>query len=89
MATLKESTTRLNCFHCGEQCDEEVFYVEEKPFCCFGCKTVYEILNENNLCTYYDLAAAPGKNRKETISDARFQVLERPDIRSRFVTFED
>ncbi|KRP09768.1 MAG: hypothetical protein ABR94_12165, partial [Sphingobacteriales bacterium BACL12 MAG-120802-bin5] len=53
------------------------------------CKTVYEILNENNLCTYYDLAAAPGKNRKETISDARFQVLERPDIRSRFVTFED
>ncbi len=89
MATLKESTTRLTCYHCGEHCDEEVFYVEEKPFCCFGCKTVYEILNENNLCAYYDIAANPGKNRKETVSDVRFQILERPDIRLRFVTFED
>lgn len=89
MAVLKENKTVTTCFHCGEDCKEEVFYVEEKPFCCFGCKTVYEILNENDLCTYYDLQDSPGKNQKHRAEAPKYDILDRPDIRSRFVTFED
>lgn len=89
MASLKESTTRLTCYHCGDECTEEVHYVDEKPFCCFGCKTVYEILNENDLCTYYDLQKAPGKNRKEKAEAPKYDILDRTDVRARFVTFED
>lgn len=38
-----------NCFHCGQRIEEEVIQFDEKDFCCQGCKTVYEILNVNNL----------------------------------------
>lgn len=89
MALLKENKTALTCYHCGEDCKEEVFYVAEKPFCCFGCKTVYEILHENDLCTYYDIQESPGKNQKHRAEAPKYDILDRPDIRSRFVTFED
>jgi hypothetical protein len=39
-----------------------------RQFCCEGCKMVYEILHENDLCRYCDLDANPGislKGRKQ------------------------
>ncbi|HPE98507.1 MAG: heavy metal translocating P-type ATPase metal-binding domain-containing protein [Chitinophagales bacterium] len=89
MARQGETTTRLTCYHCGEDCTEEVYYVDEKPFCCFGCKTVYGILADNDLCAYYELESAPGKNRRDAVETSKYEILDRPDIRARFVTFED
>ena len=41
------------CYHCGEDCvDEEVLF-DEKKFCCNGCQTVYEILDQNDLLKMY------------------------------------
>ena len=54
------------CYHCGEHCTDELISYDEKAFCCNGCKMVYEILEENDLCNYYDLEKTPGislKNR--------------------------
>ena len=48
------------CYHCGENCTSGNIHLQEKIFCCDGCKLVYEILSENNLCTYYDLNTNPG-----------------------------
>ena len=55
------------CFHCGEDCKSGKYALQEKVFCCDGCKLVYEILNENNLCTYYDLNNKPGVSQKNQI----------------------
>jgi Cu+-exporting ATPase len=50
-----------NCFHCGNEIikKEEIIF-DEKSFCCNGCKTVYEILSQNDLTCYYDFQASPG-----------------------------
>jgi hypothetical protein len=52
----------LICYHCGLACEDEKFKVEDKHFCCYGCKTVFEILNENDLCEYYSFDKNPGVN---------------------------
>ncbi|CAN5623625.1 hypothetical protein BH23BAC1_BH23BAC1_39480 [soil metagenome] len=52
------------CYHCGEPCKEGEVYLQEKIFCCEGCKVVYEILQDNGLCTYYDLEKNPGISLK-------------------------
>ncbi len=52
-----ESTT---CFHCGNECDTKTITIEDKFFCCNGCKTVYEIFSENDLTCYYDFQNNPG-----------------------------
>jgi P-type Cu+ transporter len=48
------------CYHCGDICKDKSINKEEKYFCCRGCKIVYEILEENKLCKYYDFEKTPG-----------------------------
>ena len=44
------------CFHCGnEVTPKEKIDFDDKFFCCIGCKTVYEIFSQNDLCNYYDI----------------------------------
>ena len=50
----------LKCYHCGQPCEVEDFTKEDKKFCCYGCKVVYEIIHDNDLCQYYDFENHPG-----------------------------
>jgi len=59
-APIKKCMPKVDCFHCGAECDSKPIIFDDKPFCCNGCKTVYEILNENDLSCYYDFEQAPG-----------------------------
>lgn len=84
------SKARANCFHCGETCTEEIIHLEDKDFCCTGCKLVYEVLNDNDLCNYYDLADSPGTNQKNTKSkDNRFDYLDDEEIIRRLIDFQN
>jgi Cu+-exporting ATPase len=77
---LNPETLRLDkCYHCGEDCKEDTLLFEEKQFCCDGCKVVYELLNENGLCNYYQIENAPGINRKKK-HDIRFGWLNDDSI---------
>src|SRR5690606_24573094 len=86
IALEKETTAILKCYHCGQPCEEEIHVVDDKKFCCFGCKTVYEILSANQMCTYYDLEKNPGLNQKEVNTDS-FAHLDAPEVRTKLLSF--
>lgn len=65
MSFSQDIKEKLYCYHCGEECKDSSIAINEKIFCCTGCKTVYEILNKSNLCTYYSIEQSPGKSPKE------------------------
>lgn len=48
------------CFHCGEDCKEDILHFDDKDFCCNGCKSVYELLSNNQLGDYYNCEVRPG-----------------------------
>lgn len=75
------------CYHCGELCEDELVEFDSKPFCCNGCKMVYEILNENDLCNYYDLQNTPGINLKSRNFDQKFGYLDNVDIQKKLLDF--
>lgn len=81
---LSEKTV---CYHCGEDCLTTRYIIEEKPFCCQGCKAVYSILADNNLCTYYNFNDHPGATRGRI--DKRFDYLDEPLIVSELVDYTD
>ncbi|RAW02376.1 heavy metal translocating P-type ATPase [Pseudochryseolinea flava] len=85
MAT--EVTYDLVCFHCGQQCEDETQWFHDKPFCCQGCMTVYEILDTNNLCTYYTLDQKPGTTRKQK-TDETYGYLDDADAQKKLLTFQ-
>ena len=51
---------KIICYHCGDICKDKTICIDDKYFCCRGCKIVYEILEENKLCKYYDFEKTPG-----------------------------
>lgn len=77
-----------SCYHCGQSCDEETIIFDEKPFCCHGCKTVYEILNQNDLADFYALNKQAGI-RPDKKSVVQFQFLDTPEIFDKVVDFDD
>ncbi|MCX6217231.1 heavy metal translocating P-type ATPase metal-binding domain-containing protein [Spirosoma sp.] len=79
--------TKTVCYHCGNECpsDTETIYFDHKPFCCQGCQTVYQILNEHQLCQYYDLNPTPGKTPKIE----RLAFLDHPDIAAKLIDFQN
>ena len=76
------------CYHCGEECPHQEITVEKKSFCCEGCKTVFELLNEYNLCTYYELDRTAGKTMQSGIERKRFEYLQDMEVQHKLVDFK-
>lgn len=83
------SKTKTLCYHCGEDCLEDSINFDEKAFCCRGCKLVYEVLTENNLCNYYQLDTNPGLTQSTPFLGDRYSYLENPKIESELIRFKD
>lgn len=76
------------CTHCGEDCTSEAIILETgEHFCCSGCKLVYELLRDNNLCSYYDLDSKAGNSFRFKTGSPRFEYLDTPDIARRLIEF--
>lgn len=77
------------CFHCGELCSTTDIVVGDKHFCCKGCKTVYELLDANDLCNYYAMDQTPGVSPQEFGAEKRFGYLDDVDVQRQLLEFND
>jgi P-type Cu+ transporter len=78
----------VKCFHCATPCRDGSFAHGDKSFCCHGCLTVFELLSENGLSNFYELADTAGVRVKATRED-QFKYLDEPVVRARLVNFQD
>lgn len=85
--TLNE--TKIACYHCGDDCADSPIVLEDKHFCCHGCKTVYEILQDNNLCSYYDLNQHAGISLKSANFNGKFDYLSDEKIQAQLLDFQN
>ncbi|MCX8492548.1 MAG: heavy metal translocating P-type ATPase metal-binding domain-containing protein [Cyclobacteriaceae bacterium] len=79
--------TEVACFHCGQECAADIVIADEKKFCCQGCKMVYEILNENNLCEYYSYTKTPGLSQR-FVADETYAFLDETTVRKKLLAFD-
>ena len=85
--TLKLATEN-KCYHCGDDCKTSSIKIEDKQFCCSGCKSVYQILNQNHLDNYYCLNENPGVALKD-VEPSKFQFLDDETIARKIVSFSN
>ncbi|WP_435355647.1 heavy metal translocating P-type ATPase [Emticicia sp. SJ17W-69] len=83
-----EIEEKLLCYHCGDECADESITVEDKHFCCHGCQTVYEILQDNNLCGYYDLNSNAGISLKAKNFEGKYSYLNDNVIVSQLLDYQ-
>lgn len=88
MARAKEIVEEVvTCYHCGEGCEDELVEFDDKAFCCNGCKMVYEVLDENDLCNYYDLQNSPGISLKNRDFEEKFGFLDNTEIQEKLLNY--
>ena len=79
----------LVCIHCGEDCPNGNISLGENYFCCNGCKFVYELLNENNLGSYYKIEDKPGIKVSDKLYQNHFAYLDNEKIIEKLLDFTD
>ena len=75
------------CYHCGADCFDTIV-VEDKHFCCEGCKMVFKLLDENGLCQYYDLSDMPGLTAKGHFVSEKYNYLDSAAIIEQLIQFK-
>jgi Cu+-exporting ATPase len=80
---------QLLCDHCGDEIiGRNIYTYQAKSFCCNGCMTVYQLLTDNQMGAFYDLQEKSGV-RPKNVQIHKYDFLEVPEIKSKFVDFED
>lgn len=88
-ASKNTSRSATVCFHCGTECIGKPISYDTKAFCCDGCKLVYEIINNNGLCNYYELQQHPGLRQIKALKSHKFAFLDNEEIAARLYSFTD
>lgn len=79
----------LLCEHCGEDCGKHPVFYDEKPFCCHGCKTVYQILDQKELKKYYSIEKTPGIRLDDQNHGDKYAYLDLDDVKDNLLEFSD
>ena len=75
------------CYHCGNVCDKTI-QLEAKYFCCDGCRMVFQLLDENGMCQYYDLTNMPGLTAKGIFTSEKYNYLDNEVIQDQLIQFK-
>ncbi len=84
----RETKAAATCYHCGEECPDDSYTINEKLFCCSGCRNVYQLLNENQLDEYYCLNKTPGQTIQRNFEE-KFRFLDEPELAGQLIHFRN
>ncbi len=87
MAKANQTTVTNQCFHCGDDCIEEIV-AESKSFCCHGCLAVYQLLEETGLTDYYQFTEKPGTKQSQD-AYLQYDYLDTPAVENQLLLFEN
>ncbi|MCF6366732.1 MAG: heavy metal translocating P-type ATPase metal-binding domain-containing protein [Bacteroidales bacterium] len=79
----------LKCVHCGEDCGKNPIMRNDIPFCCNGCKTVCQLINQNKLYKYYNLEDSPGIKIETQDFDNKYAYLDKDEVKEKLYEFKE
>ncbi len=77
------------CIHCGADCGKSPIVWNNMKFCCNGCKTVYQLLNENKLYSYYNLEDNPGIKIDTVDVGNKYEYLDNEEVQEKLFVFKE
>ncbi len=86
MNDYSDTTTHIFCDHCGEDCTGNYPKSGDLSFCCQGCETIWNLLKENDLSSYYDLDNLPGISAKRK-KYPDYNYLDDKKVQDRLIAF--
>jgi P-type Cu+ transporter len=87
--SFQHTEEKTVCYHCGDDCSGAAVKEDDHLFCCEGCRLVFDLLKENNLCTYYDITKSPGRSATDPQKRSLYASLDDPAVRGKIICFEN
>ncbi len=84
MPSLKEKTT---CYHCSDDCVDEIIELDNHAFCCNGCSTVYQLLQDVGLNETY--ANGPLGIKPDVQKAQELAYLDNAEVKQSLLDFSD
>jgi P-type Cu+ transporter len=86
---LPLASAQRKCDHCGEFCRTPDIISGNKIFCCTGCQSVFDLINESNLCHYYKIDSKAGNKPINQEAQERFQFLNNTETSDKLLIYKD
>ncbi len=77
------------CVRYGEDCGKHPIIWQDKPFCCNNCKTIYQLLNKNELYSYYEIENQPGIKVEINNFDDNYAFLDKNEVKEKLYKFKE
>ena len=77
------------CEHCGADNGKNPVIWNQKAFCCNGCVSVYQIINQHKLYKYYQLENNPGIKIDQPDFGQKFAYLDNAEICNKLYDFRE
>ncbi|UII25575.1 heavy metal translocating P-type ATPase metal-binding domain-containing protein [Fulvivirga maritima] len=74
---------KVLCHHCGEECRDEHINYDKKDFCCVGCKSIYELFQEDDLKELYQ-----SRNKSNPHLRGKYDFLRNDEIKGQLLNFQ-
>jgi Cu+-exporting ATPase len=84
MPIIQEKTT---CYHCSDDCADETIHLDGQAFCCNGCSTVYQLLQDVGLKDTY--ANGPLGIKPDTQKVQELSYLDDAEVKESLLDFSD
>lgn len=88
MRILTPSSTLAHCSHCGDPADGSLLDTHGNSFCCQGCRSVYTLLQEQGLGSFYQLGDQQAVKPRE-VDAKRYDHLDDAGIQALFFSYQD
>jgi Cu+-exporting ATPase len=83
---MTEFEKQINCYHCGDVCNEDDIKIDDKYFCCNGCMTVHQLLSNSDMEEYYKQINFDGKTGKR-VKFGEYDFLDDEKIKTSLLDF--
>ncbi|QSE96298.1 heavy metal translocating P-type ATPase [Fulvivirga lutea] len=81
MIELKESVReKTKCFHCGDECINELIQYDDHDFCCHGCKAIYQLFEGGELEEFY--------HSRTKVEKGKYNYLDLDEVQEKYLSFK-
>lgn len=84
-----ESIVQTHCHHCQLPIKDNKVLFADYEFCCHGCESVYRLLNDHNLCQYYELDENAGLKIDANSNSNKYDYLDKEEVKAKILRYTD
>lgn len=89
MTTETQIDQKIKCHHCGDDCLNDEIKIEEKLFCCYGCKAVHELLQHAGLKSHFEEISRTNTGLSSSKANSKYDFLEVEELKDKLIRYKD